>query len=260
MTVPRGTRLTEEQEARARLEAMTEEERAEYIGPIENFFPSDDTSGTGAAQPQGEQRSFRGRPKGTKQPVKTRKKEGQEITPPAYRDRNVRYPGAPHISKTTGTSALEEQWCKLVIFDGLTKTEAAQKVYACANQAEALKLGLRVAARPRIKRRLEQLDKERAERGVHDAAQIRNFVLERLHLEASNAKSPASARIRALELLGKLDVVSMFTEKREIEIWQHRTSTEIEAQLVEKIERFFGGLQEIKGIPPLLDNGDGQES
>lgn len=46
----------------------------------------------------------------------------------------------------------------------------------------------------------------------HDAARTRLFVLERLHHEATTAASPG-ARVRALELLGKVDCVGMFRDR-----------------------------------------------
>jgi hypothetical protein len=46
-------------------------------------------------------------------------------------------------------------------------------------------------------------------------AQIRQTVIERLQLEATDADNPPAARIRALELLGKVTEVAAFTERRE---------------------------------------------
>jgi len=46
-----------------------------------------------------------------------------------------------------------------------------------------------------------------------DAARIRRHVIDRLHAESTDPDSPPAARVRALELLGKLDVVGAFRER-----------------------------------------------
>ena len=46
-----------------------------------------------------------------------------------------------------------------------------------------------------------------------DAARIRQHVIERLHAESTDPDNPPAARVRALELLGKLDVVGAFRER-----------------------------------------------
>jgi hypothetical protein len=47
----------------------------------------------------------------------------------------------------------------------------------------------------------------------HDASRMRSFVIERLHSEAADTSNPPSVRVRALELIGKLDVVAAFSAK-----------------------------------------------
>lgn len=58
---------------------------------------------------------------------------------------------------------------------------------------------------------------------IDDANRIRNYVANKL-IEESNDKNP-SIRIRALELLGKLSNVGMFSEKREVIITHQSTET-----------------------------------
>lgn len=67
---------------------------------------------------------------------------------------------------------------------------------------------------------------------VKDAAQIRTFVTNRL-LEESNDKNP-QIRMKALELLGKIGDVGLFTEKTEVTIHHQATHT-IEQKLREKL-------------------------
>jgi hypothetical protein len=47
----------------------------------------------------------------------------------------------------------------------------------------------------------------------HDAVRIRRHVIDRLHAESTDPDNPPAARVRALELLGKLDVVGAFRER-----------------------------------------------
>jgi hypothetical protein len=61
--------------------------------------------------------------------------------------------------------------------------------------------------------RVNALVKARQASAQHDSARIRAHVIERLHAESMNEDSPPAARVRALELLGKLDVVGAFRER-----------------------------------------------
>jgi hypothetical protein len=64
-----------------------------------------------------------------------------------------------------------------------------------------------------IAARVNQLVMERQAKTSLDAARIRQHVIERLHAESTDPDSPPAARVRALELLGKLDVVGAFRER-----------------------------------------------
>jgi len=66
---------------------------------------------------------------------------------------------------------------------------------------------------PGIAMRVNALLRQRQAAESHDAGRIRRHVIERLHLESINEDSPPAARVRALELLGKLDVVGAFRER-----------------------------------------------
>ena len=67
--------------------------------------------------------------------------------------------------------------------------------------------------------------------------------MERLHGEAINAESD-SARIRALELLGKS--IAMFTDRVEQDD-QSRTASEIEKELMKRLDEFNGGTAKASG-------------
>jgi len=66
---------------------------------------------------------------------------------------------------------------------------------------------------PGVVMRVNALVRAKQASEQHDAGRIRRHVIERLHLESINEDSPPAARVRALELLGKLDVVGMFKDR-----------------------------------------------
>ena len=68
---------------------------------------------------------------------------------------------------------------------------------------------------------------------VRNAVQIRTFVTNKLILEAANPD--ARVRIRALELLGKISDVGLFTERSEVTV-THRSTDELKLSLREKLE------------------------
>lgn len=65
------------------------------------------------------------------------------------------------------------------------------------------------------------------------AAQIRNTVTNKLILETENPE--ARIRIRALELLGKMTEVGLFTDRKEITV-THQSADELRAKLRAKLE------------------------
>lgn len=71
---------------------------------------------------------------------------------------------------------------------------------------------------------------------VQSAAQLRIYITNRLLLE-SDSPDPR-IRIKALEMLGKMSDVGLFTEKTEITM-RHRPTEELEQMLRERLTRVF---------------------
>lgn len=69
---------------------------------------------------------------------------------------------------------------------------------------------------------------------VRSAVQLRNYITNKL-LEETTGPT-ASVRIRALELLGKISDVGLFTDKTEVTL-RHRPTEELEQMLREKLEK-----------------------
>lgn len=101
------------------------------------------------------------------------------------------------------------------VANGLTLKDAYEKAYDATNMkrgtvyAEAS----RMMDDPKIAARVRALMDIRLNK-THalDAMRIRQHVFDRLMEESVDDDSPPAARIRALELLGKIDVVGMFKE------------------------------------------------
>mgnify|MGYP006270146923 CR=1 FL=1 len=85
------------------------------------------------------------------------------------------------------------------------------------------------AEKPDVILRLEAMLTEYDHEVVKDAAQVRQFIMNRL-MEEAQIGAKSSERIKALELLGKITDVGMFTERKEVTI-THRSTKEIEEEL-----------------------------
>ena len=113
-----------------------------------------------------------------------------------------------------GLTAKQEAFAEQVA-SGATLAASYRAAYdagsmsAAAIHTEASKL----MCHPGIAQRVNVLVRDRQAKTSLDAARIRQHVIERLHAESIDADSSPAARVRALELLGKLDVVGAFRER-----------------------------------------------
>jgi hypothetical protein len=83
--------------------------------------------------------------------------------------------------------------------------------------------------KPDVILRLEALMTEYDHEVVQDVVQVRRFIMNRL-MEESQLGTKSSERLKALELLGKVTEVGMFTERQEITI-THKSTEELEQEL-----------------------------
>lgn len=77
---------------------------------------------------------------------------------------------------------------------------------------------------------------------VHSSLQIRNLITNKLLLDSDHADP--RVRLRAIELLGKISDVSMFTEKRELTV-THKSAEELRADLKTKLHRMMRDGEEV---------------
>lgn len=82
----------------------------------------------------------------------------------------------------------------------------------------------------------ERILKDYGHKIVEEAAQVRHMVVNKLIQETENPD--ARIRVKALELLGKVSDVGLFTEKQEITI-THQTSDDLRERLRRKLEKMI---------------------
>lgn len=82
----------------------------------------------------------------------------------------------------------------------------------------------------------EKILKDYGHKIVEEAAQVRHMVVNKLIQETENPD--ARIRVKALELLGKVSDVGLFTEKQEITI-THQTSDDLRERLRRKLEKMI---------------------
>lgn len=99
--------------------------------------------------------------------------------------------------------------------------------------SKAVTTGRMSALRPAVILQIDELLTEFSHSVVKNAVQIRHFVTNKLLLEASNPDP--RVRIRALELLGKISDVGLFTERSEVTV-THRSTEDLRQSLRDKLE------------------------
>jgi phage terminase small subunit len=127
----------------------------------------------------------------------------------------------------------------LMVIDGLSLSDAYRQSYRAEHMksptihVEASRLAINPKVALRIQELLCQKDEDRHMQGLRRE----DFVLESLKNESLTATTD-SARIRALELLGK--TIGMFDGRGGKEEPPELTAEELEQKLKQKLEEYFG--------------------
>lgn len=137
-----------------------------------------------------------------------------------------------------------EAACKSAEFLGLDMTatpedkeEAQQALYDMAeNEPKATKKLARKEHKPAMYGEVKTLLDDFSFKVVENAVQIRLLVTNKLLLETSN--QDPRIRMRALELLGKITDVGLFTEKSEVTV-NHRSTEELVNSIRSKIQKLM---------------------
>jgi len=105
----------------------------------------------------------------------------------------------------------------------------------------------------------EKILKDYGHKVVEEAAQVRHMVVNKLVQETENPD--ARIRIKALELLGKVSDVGLFTEKQEITV-THQTSDDLRERLRRKLEKLrdVTPIQAIEEADVVYDHVEGEEN
>ncbi len=127
---------------------------------------------------------------------------------------------------------------------GNSASEAYRQAYDCANMRPKNQRNeaSRLLAHPVISRLLKVGFRRKDETALHSGASLRRFVEEKLVHQAQNADSDAT-KVRALELIGKLDKVASFKERVSMDTDLHspeKIKAELEARLRVAFEENHG--------------------
>lgn len=124
------------------------------------------------------------------------------------------------------------------VAEGDTLSGAYRKAYDCSNMTDASIYtdASKAMTNPAIVQRVNVLVREKQAKTQHDGPRIRQHVIERLHIEATNPDNPASVRVRALELLGKLDVVQAFNGRTDTDDQASSTVKDLAATLEARLK------------------------
>ena len=140
-----------------------------------------------------------------------------------------------------GLTAKQEAFCQ-AIAQGDSGAAAYRKAYSAENMAqhtihnEACKL----LARRDIADRVNAVIGQKKAKSSHDDARIKQHVIENLWQESQDRNNPATVRVRALELMGRIHSVGLFVDKVETTTLEARSPDEISKELKERLAKLAG--------------------
>lgn len=181
----------------------------------------------------------RGRPKGVGNKPRAVGRPILSVVPDTQ-DKVVRL-AAGQGKDSNGLTVKQELFCQEV-----AKGSNLSAAYRVAYNSENMKPNIinneacKLMARQDIADRVNRLIEEKQAKSSHDSARIKQHVIERLWIESQDTKNPATTRVRALELLGKMTTVSLFTDRVMTETVEARSPEDIEQQIRDKLARLTG--------------------
>lgn len=130
-----------------------------------------------------------------------------------------------------GVTGKQEQFIQNVI-NGMTYSDAYRNAYDISPTTKPATIAVsasKLMSKPNIQSRLRQLELEKEEQRRMAGLTMQHRVIERLEREASDVKNPASVRVRALELLGK--IAGVFKENEKDDDDKPQTVEQMESRL-----------------------------
>ena len=161
------------------------------------------------------------------------------------KDPDTGHTGTPDLHIINGGKAMNKLTGKQsafvrAILKGENQSDAYKAAYNAKNmsdQAIWTEAG-RLFRHPEVSRRITAGRAAQERQAVHTGASLRLHVEKEL-FELSTKADTDAAKIRSLELLGKLDKVGAFTE-RTADVTETLTEEEVLQQLEEKLKKAFG--------------------
>ena len=144
----------------------------------------------------------------------------------------------PTLSAAAGTARLLAEAGLEIVFNDEVLDDAAETARQAARNPSALQT--RSAIKTITKKTpaalilTEKILNDYGHKIVEEASQVRHMVVNKLIQETENPD--ARIRVKALELLGKVSDVGLFTEKQEITI-THQTSDDLRDRLRRKLQK-----------------------
>jgi len=182
----------------------------------------------------------RGRPAGSKNKPKLVLVAGNDTSAPNVPDNVFHVTPRGKTKNEYGLTNKQEKFARHVA-NGETLAAAYRASYDAENMLPATiwnQASILMANRA-VSARVDMLAQAKAKDALHDATRIRLLVIERLQQESQDMQSPPAARIRALELLGKLTDVAAFRERVVNEDTSNKDSDDIAAMLEAKINELL---------------------
>lgn len=139
-----------------------------------------------------------------------------------------------------GLTMKQEAFARAVA-NGATYSDAYRTCYnvKTSNLTTINTTASQLMANPKIANRVKALLVAAEERMMRDGVLLRKHVIKGLMKESVNEDAKPAERIRALELIGKIDVVSMFKDRVEERTVDNRKPEDIEAELRQKLRDMF---------------------
>lgn len=161
-------------------------------------------------------------------------KDGPKTAPPAPED--VLRADLP----LQGLTPKQEQFAQLVA-GGVNKSEAYRRVYDVAPDTKPETVNrnaVDVAQNGKVAARLQQLNRAQTQATAHSASEIRAKCVQGL-LETLEGQATPQAKLKAIELLGKMPGVDLFRDTLVTQA-DTRTAQEVEQELLAKIKAIIG--------------------
>jgi len=148
--------------------------------------------------------------------------------------------GNNKVTSIDGLTPKQEKFIQGVL-SGMTASESYRNSYSTKNMKDSSiwREASVLMSHPKVSQRVKAGFKRKEQYGVSTALSLRQFVTDQLIKEAKDINNNESARIRALEMIGKISEVALFTDRVETST-NDKTSAEIKLELEEKIQQMFG--------------------